>query len=148
MLEGRSTEVRCDACGAIVLLEDKVERENCPYCARHLDNQPEAAHGMLRPQGVLPFAITSKQACAAFESWLAERWFAPNSLRKFALLGQLSGVYLPFWTFDSMTYTAYQGERGDNYTVTVYRRRQAAHRWSTSAGPTSPARCRSSSTTC
>ena len=30
-------------------------------------------------------------------------------------LGQLNGVYVPFWTFDSMTYTHYTGERGDDY---------------------------------
>jgi len=33
-------------------------------------------------------------------------------------LGQLSGVYLPFWTYDSMTLSRYHGQRGDNYTTT------------------------------
>src|SRR5437764_15115780 len=39
-------------------------------------------------------------------------------LKKFADLGRLNGVYVPFWTFDSMTYTYYTGERGDDYTET------------------------------
>jgi DNA-directed RNA polymerase subunit RPC12/RpoP len=121
VLPGRSSEVKCSGCAAVVLLEDKVVTEKCPYCSRPLDNQPEAAHGMVQPHAVLPFAVTSKQACAQFDAWIASRWFAPNGLRKFSLLGQLAGAYMPFWTFDSMTYSAYRGQRGDNYTVTVYR---------------------------
>src|SRR5262249_3371129 len=44
--------------------------------------------------------------------------FAPTGLRQFANLGKLSGAYVPFWTYDSMTYTHYTGERGDDYTET------------------------------
>ncbi|MCL2641207.1 MAG: hypothetical protein FWD53_10210, partial [Phycisphaerales bacterium] len=49
--------------------------------------------------------------------WIHSRWFAPNDLKHFANLGQLSGIYLPFWTYDSMTYTHYTGQRGDDYYV-------------------------------
>src|ERR687883_183800 len=45
-------------------------------------------------------------------------WFAPNELKKLADLGQLSGVYVPFWTYDAMTYTHYTGQRGDDYQET------------------------------
>jgi hypothetical protein len=37
-----------------------------------------------------------------------------------ANLGQLTGIYVPFWTFDSMTYTHYTGMRGDNYWDTEF----------------------------
>jgi len=117
-IEGRSSQVRCTGCGAIVLLEDKVVTERCPFCATHLENQPEAAEAMIAPESVLPFRVDSRKAREAFNAWIASRWFAPNSLKKMANLGQLSGVYLPYWTFDSMTYSHYTGQRGDNYTVT------------------------------
>ena len=70
---------------------------------------------MIPPECILPFRIESKQAIEAYTKWLHSLWFAPNSLKQFANLGKLSGVYVPFWTFDSMTYTHYTGERGDNY---------------------------------
>src|SRR5687767_12856088 len=35
-VEGRTNEVRCGACGAVVLLEDKVVTDKCPYCSNHL----------------------------------------------------------------------------------------------------------------
>jgi DNA-directed RNA polymerase subunit RPC12/RpoP len=117
VLEGRSSQVTCSACGAVVLLEDKVATDRCPYCHSHIDHKPEAAKEMLEPEGVLPFKIVQKEAYAAFNRWLHSLWFAPGTLRVFANLGQLTGFYIPFWTFDSMTYTHYSGQRGDNYTV-------------------------------
>ena len=115
VLEGRSTQVTCGACNAVVLLEDKVVTDKCPYCASNLENKPEAAEAMIAPEGVVPFAVNDRKAIDAFSNWIAGLWFAPNALKKFALLGQMNGVYVPFWTFDSMTYTHYQGQRGDDY---------------------------------
>ena len=54
-LPGRSTETRCTGCGAIVLLEDKVATDKCPFCATHLETKPEAAKAMIPPEAVLPF---------------------------------------------------------------------------------------------
>src|SRR5438128_2644335 len=34
-LEGRSSQVKCTGCGAVVLLEDKVATEKCPFCTTH-----------------------------------------------------------------------------------------------------------------
>jgi DNA-directed RNA polymerase subunit RPC12/RpoP len=114
-IPGRSEQVRCTGCGAVVLLEDKLATDKCPYCSTHLENQPESAEEMIPPESLLPFAVDQRAARAAFEQWLAGRWFAPTELKKLADLGQLSGVYVPFWTFDSMTYTHYTGQRGDDY---------------------------------
>ena len=64
---------------------------------------------------LLPFAIPQRQSIEKFNEWIKTRWFAPTDLKQFANLGQLSGVYLPYWTYDSMTYTHYTGQRGDDY---------------------------------
>jgi DNA-directed RNA polymerase subunit RPC12/RpoP len=118
-IAGRSSEVRCPGCGANVLIEDNVETTACPFCATHLVNVPRtAATSMICPESVLPFHITDRQAIAAFNQWIASRWFAPSNLQQLANLGQLSGVYLPYWTYDSMTYTHYTGQRGDDYWTT------------------------------
>jgi DNA-directed RNA polymerase subunit RPC12/RpoP len=112
---GRSSQVTCTTCGAVVLLEDKVATDKCPYCGAFLENQPESVKAMIPPEGVLAFAITDRRARQAFNGWIAGRWFAPSGLYKFADLGRLSSIYVPFWTYDSMTYTHYTGERGDVY---------------------------------
>jgi DNA-directed RNA polymerase subunit RPC12/RpoP len=112
---GRPTEVKCGTCGAVVLLADRVAADRCPYCGTFLENKPEAARSMIAPEWLLPFAVDQRKATAAFNAWLAGLWFAPNALNRFADLGRLNGVYVPFWTFDSMTYTFYTGARGDDY---------------------------------
>lgn len=126
VIAGRSSEVRCTGCGANVLLEDKVQTEDCPFCLTHLENQPEAAHTMIPPESLLPFRIELRQARDFFTEWLGSLWFAPTELKKVATLGQLSGIYVPYWTYDSMTNTRYTGQRGDNYTTTeTYTERDA-----------------------
>jgi predicted RNA-binding Zn-ribbon protein involved in translation (DUF1610 family) len=117
-IDGRSSQVTCTGCGAVVLLEDKVATDKCPFCATHLESAPTAAEGMILPEGVLPFSVADREARDAFNKWIESRWFAPTELRQLANLGQLSGVYLPFWTYDSMTYTHYTGQRGDDYQET------------------------------
>jgi DNA-directed RNA polymerase subunit RPC12/RpoP len=141
-LPGRSCEVKCNTCGAVVLLEDKVATDRCPYCGNHLENKPKAAEAMVPPEAVLPFAVDSRKAAGAFGAWIAGLWFTPNELKKLADLGRLDGVYVPFWTFDSMTYSHYTGQRGIDYQETenyterdaqgnlVTRQRTATHtRW-------------------
>lgn len=115
-LPEHASEVVCTACGAVVILDDKIVTDACPYCARHLENEPQAARSMILPGAILPFAITRQQAIASFTEWLQSRWFAPSQLKNFSNLGKLSGVYLPYWTFDSMTDSHYKGMRGDDYT--------------------------------
>jgi DNA-directed RNA polymerase subunit RPC12/RpoP len=119
-LEGRSSEVQCNACGAVVLLEDKVASDRCPYCAAFIENKPQAAQAMVAVDGVLPFAIKDHQAHAKFSEWISSLWFAPSALRRVARLDKLNGVYVPFWCFDAMTYSHYSGERGDDYQETEW----------------------------
>ena len=119
-IAGRSTQTRCGACGAMVLLEDKVVTDKCPFCGTHLENKPEAVEGMLPPESLIPFKLDLRAARAAFEKWLGNLWFAPTELKKIANLGQLTGVYVPYWTYDAMTYTKYRGMRGDDYQETEY----------------------------
>jgi DNA-directed RNA polymerase subunit RPC12/RpoP len=125
-IAGRSSQVRCTGCGAMVLLEDKVVTENCPFCGTHLENKPEAAEGMIAPESVIPFGIDLRDARESFDKWLKGLWFAPTELKNLANLGQLAAVYIPYWTYDAMTYTRYSGMRGDDYTTTeTYTERDA-----------------------
>lgn len=119
-IAGRSSQTKCGGCGAMVLLEDKVVTTACPFCGTHLENKPEAVEGMLPPESLIPFRLDLRAARESFDKWLAGLWFAPNALKKIANLGQLAGVYIPYWTYDAMTYTRYRGMRGDDYQETEY----------------------------
>ncbi|SPJ23809.1 primosomal protein N' (replication factor Y) - superfamily II helicase [Palleronia abyssalis] len=103
---------RCPNCGAEVTFDTARTAMECPFCATPVVTDPDP-HQQIRPRALLPFALTEDQARRDMTAWLGGLWFAPNGLRRFARKGRrMSGVYLPYWTFDARTRSAYRGQRG------------------------------------
>jgi hypothetical protein len=117
----RSTS--CPSCGAVVEFSGANHAANCPYCATPVVVDTGARRS-IKPQSLLPFALTENQARGALSKWLGSLWFAPNGLLEYTRKGRaMAGIYAPFWTFDAATSTRYSGARGEHYyetrTVTV-----------------------------
>mgnify|MGYP001806500899 CR=1 FL=1 len=111
--------VKCDGCHAISSFDPKTSSDKCPFCASPLVIQSGTTSSMHKPQYVLPFGIDETKARQHFATWLKSLWFAPNDLKHYAdRAGKLSGMYLPYWTFDCSTDTSYTGQRGEHYYVT------------------------------
>jgi len=107
--------VRCESCGAESTLDDNVSSDLCPFCGTSMVLTTHTQR-LIKPQGVLPFKVKSKEAHTAFREWLGSLWFAPNDLKEYARReGRLAGMYLPYWTFDAETTTKYRGQRGEYY---------------------------------
>jgi predicted RNA-binding Zn-ribbon protein involved in translation (DUF1610 family) len=112
---------RCPSCGAEIEFDDRTHAKTCPFCDTPVVTDT-GAHRQIKPQAVLPFAISERAAREAMVKWLGSLWFAPNGLQEYARKGRaLSGVYVPWWTFDSATRSRYAGQRGDAYYVTEMR---------------------------
>jgi hypothetical protein len=136
----------CQGCNARTE-SDKVS-DRCQFCGAPLVADTSAGE-LVVPEVVVPFGLGQPQVRDAFTKWVKSRWFAPTSLRKVGATEQLSGTYLPHWTFDSNTMTYYTGQRGTYYYVTetytetvdgkpVTRTRQVRHtRWSSVDGTVS-----------
>jgi hypothetical protein len=62
------------------------------------------------------------QANQKFEQWLGGLWFRPNDLKKMAKVQEMGGVYIPFWTFDSMVHSHWTADRGYYYYETEHYR--------------------------
>jgi len=132
-------EVRCRGCGAIVVFDGSLTSSACSYCDTPL--QIKDAHVADHPipvDGLATFAIEKGVAQENLRRWVKGRWFAPNAWVKRGVEGKFDGVYMPFFTFDAMTYTQYRGERGDAYYVEVgsgeNKRRERRVNWSSAAG--------------
>lgn len=138
VLEGAERETRCPGCGAMVVLPQHVAADFCPFCASQLTNPVEEAHATLQPGGVIPFQFDKREAHARFHVWAKSRWFAPNALKQLDQLEKLNGVYVPYWTYDAMTFSFYAGQRGITYTTTVgfgrNRRTVTRTRWTPVSG--------------
>jgi DNA-directed RNA polymerase subunit RPC12/RpoP len=105
----------CPNCGAKFEFDPAVHAAECPFCATPV----VADTGLdrhIKPQAVLPFAITEDQARDGLRRWLGSLWFAPNGVQAYARKGRrMTGIYTPFWTFDADTASRYSGMRGDHY---------------------------------
>ncbi len=118
--ESGLSEVTCSSCGGTVRFAGSLTSRDCPYCGAPLQlDDVHDAGDRIHVDGVLCFLVTREEARANLRTWVQSRWFAPNEFKKRGTQGRFSGVYLPYWTIDSLTGTAYTGQRGDHYYVTV-----------------------------
>lgn len=105
----------CPNCGAVVEFDPAVHAGECPFCATPVVADT-GARRLIKPQGLIPFALTEAEARKAMSAWLGSLWFAPSGLAAYARRGRtLQGVYVPYWTFDARTRTRYRGRRGTIY---------------------------------
>jgi DNA-directed RNA polymerase subunit RPC12/RpoP len=133
-------ELRCDSCGGTVEFIGTLTSTHCPYCGSPV--QLEKAHksdlDRIPVDGVLPFQVERKAARANLKSWVDSRWFAPNEFRKRGAEGKFNGVYLSYFTYDTLTHNVYAGQRGEYYYVTVgsgkNKRRVRKTRWWPASG--------------
>ncbi len=110
-------QIHCDECGAGFQFEASIHAGECPFCGTPIVTTT-AQTKPIQPKSLLPFSVDEFSARQQFQGWLKGLWFAPNAVKKYARSDtKLSGVYLPYWTFDSDTVTDYSGERGDVYYV-------------------------------
>ena len=110
--------VRCEGCGAQTILGPGESATFCAFCGSPhvLDDQSAAG---IAPESVIPFLVPQETAVSSFRKWLKGKFFAPGKAKKMAMLGQILGVYLPHWTYDSDTVSRYTGREGHYYYVDV-----------------------------
>jgi DNA-directed RNA polymerase subunit RPC12/RpoP len=138
--------VKCDKCGAETTMPAETAAGICPFCSANMVFSGSVSR-LIKPEGLLSFKVSGKEAFEGFRKWIRNLWFAPNSLKQYAQSeDKLAGVYVPFWTYDSDTTTSYTGARGDYYYTTetyteeengrtVTRTRQVRHtRWTPVSG--------------
>lgn len=103
--------VICKSCGGESIYDALEISSVCPFCG---SNQVMEAsdQNTMAPGGVVPFAVTDKQASDLFRSWIKKKWFCPKLAKESAKAKHFKGIYLPYWTFDAKTNSEYTGEYG------------------------------------
>ena len=111
--------IECRSCGATTEFAPNVQSQECPFCGTAIVAQA-VCQRVIKPRALLPFGLDKDRARGSFTGWIGKLWFAPSDLKKLAWIdGHINGMYLPFWTYDAASTTAYRGERGDDYWDTV-----------------------------
>ena len=103
--------VICKSCGGESIYDALEIASVCPFCG---SNQVMEAFDLntMAPGGVVPFAVTDKQASDLFRTWIKRKWFCPKMAKESAKAKSFKGIYLPYWTFDATAYSEYVGEYG------------------------------------
>ncbi|MCW5591598.1 MAG: zinc ribbon domain-containing protein [Burkholderiales bacterium] len=111
-------EVRCDKCGAGQTLAGSLFAGHCTFCGAAIVSKSYASR-RIKPKSLVPFQVNRQRAAEAFRRWVRSLWLAPGDLKRYAQSDAgLTGVYLPYWTYDCNTASDYAGERGDDYYTT------------------------------
>ncbi len=106
---------KCNTCGAEVEFPENVTSHACPFCASSVVATGRSVK-LIRPRSLLPFGFDDKRARGLYGAWIGKLWFAPSDIKKMSRVeSRLSGVYLPFWTYDCDVTTDYRGQRGEHY---------------------------------
>ena len=109
-------QIICKSCGAETIYDALDVANECPYCG---SNQVMEANdeNTIAPGGVVPFAITNEVASANFKQWIGKKFFCPKLAKQSAEPDAFTGIYLPYWTFDTDTFSRYSGKYGKDRTV-------------------------------
>lgn len=108
--------VHCQNCGCEITFSNQEIATTCRMCGSSQVATVKQQSG-IPPEGIIPFRIDKYDAQQAFKKWAKKRWFAPNDFKHRCAQGQLSGMYLPYWTYDAHVTGHYYGQGGKNHLV-------------------------------
>lgn len=137
------TSVKCQSCQAISVFDPQRVAQRCEFCGSAQLVPYEQTRAPISPESLLPFKISESSVRENIRNWYGNRWLAPNTLKSRALTDTLSGLYIPYWTFDAQADAAWTAESGYYYyEMEQYRdangktltRRVQRVRWEPSAG--------------
>ena len=135
--------VQCQSCKAVMVFDPAKVGRNCEFCGSPALLDYDDVQAPIRPQSLLPFTVSQSDVRDRMKRWYASKWFAPNAFKKKALIDQLHGLYIPYWTFDARAHCTWTADAGHYYYTTESYRdsqgrtqtRQVRHtRWVPAAG--------------
>ncbi|HEY3381874.1 MAG TPA: hypothetical protein VGK32_08905 [Vicinamibacterales bacterium] len=110
--------VQCQSCKAVMVYDPARVGQNCEFCGSPALVDYQEIKSPIRPQSLLPFKVSQTQVRDSMRQWYGSRWFAPGALKGSALVDQIKGLYIPYWTFDAQARCPWTAEAGYYYYVT------------------------------
>lgn len=92
----------CPNCGAQIIADENTTATSCVYCKNTAILKNKLV-GEFNPTHIIPFKHTKEDAIKAFKSIGKGRPFAPREFSSDKNINEMSGIYIPFWLYDSET---------------------------------------------
>lgn len=112
--------ISCQECGASVSFPDNVTAHACDFCGSAQVLEQSDNRNVIRPESLVPFQVDRDGASDKFSGWLKGLWFRPSNLKHQASVSEMSGVYVPYWTFDAQVHSDWTAQAGYYYYETEY----------------------------
>lgn len=109
---------QCPNCRGEVVLDNFATAKACPFCGATNVVKKDVMVG-LKPDSILPFALSQARAAESGAAWIKKRLFAPAKVKKNFSPDKFNGVYVPSFSFTSASASVYKGRLGEYYYVTV-----------------------------
>ncbi len=97
----------CSNCGGQTLYDAEQVTGACPFCGSTSVTPAAENTQIMAPQSVIPFSISKEMAQQCFTNFLSNKVLVRSGVVG-SKLENITGMYLPFWTFDSLTVSSYQ----------------------------------------
>ena len=107
--------VTCDQCGSIMFFDPDQMSSVCPFCGSPIVLSEQEADCGIAPSAIIPFCVSKEDVAKRFYFWNRFAFWSPENFRTGKVLGNLVGLYVPYWTFDADTSSNFTGEFGYDY---------------------------------
>ena len=110
--------LRCQSCGAELVVAPELRTTVCPYCAAPSVVERPASVDRPAPSFALGFSLTRDAASAQVKNWLRTRHPWTHGGLKRAPLEDIRGVYVPAWLYSARAESTYSASIGEDYQET------------------------------
>lgn len=90
----------CKSCGGEIVGDENTAAASCPFCGNPMIVM-EQFSGSLRPDYVVPFKRSKKEAKEALKKHYMGKRLLPKVFKDENHIDEVKGVYVPFWLFDT-----------------------------------------------
>lgn len=111
-------DLRCDNCGAALVVDPGQRTTRCPYCASPAIVERPPAPDRPTPAFTLPFTVGEGRAREIVRGWLGSRGFFREPELRNATIEEMRGVYVPAYLYAAIARTSYRAEIGEEYQET------------------------------
>lgn len=118
----------CQSCGGELITDDNTAATFCPYCESPTI-LPGRLSGSVRPDGILPFIKSKKDAQEAFLLLCKKKPLLPKNFNTQNRIEKITGVYVPFWLYDcsGTFYGQYKATRVHHWSDSTYHYTKTDH---------------------
>ncbi len=111
-------DLRCDNCGAALVVSGSERTTRCPYCASPSIVERPPTRDQPSPTFTLPFVVGQERAREVVRGWLASRGFFREPQLRSATIEEMRGVYVPAYLYAAVARSAYRAQIGEEYQET------------------------------